>query len=281
MSASNRYAFGDFVLERSHYRVLRADGTALALTPRLFNALLLFVDRAGELLDKDLLMRTLWPGLVVEENNLSQVVSALRRSLGDDGESSRYIQTVPRRGFVFVCPVTPLPEPVPPVPPAAPATPAVLPTSAVPLPADDGLPVAPDAPLQPGRRRWLRTASAAGALGATAGIGWWWAAQRDRPGGDAAMALAVLPFKPLHLEGRDELLEIGMADSLIARLSTLPGLAVRSTGSVLRYAGPAQDPLRAARELGVDWIVDGTLQRRGDSLRVSARLLRAADGTAA
>ena len=82
-------------------------------------------------------------------------------------------------------------------------------------------------------------------------------------------------------EARDELLEVGMADSLIARLSTVPGLVVRSVGSVRRYAGTEQDPLRAARELDVAWIVDGSLQRRGDQLRVTARLLRSSDGVAA
>jgi hypothetical protein len=67
---------------------------------------------------------------------------------------------------------------------------------------------------------------------------------------------------------------------LITRLSTVPGMVVRSVGSVRRYAGSDQDPLRAARELDVAWIVDGSLQRRGDQLRVTARLLRAADGGA-
>jgi TolB-like protein/tetratricopeptide (TPR) repeat protein len=92
-------------------------------------------------------------------------------------------------------------------------------------------------------------------------------------------SIAVLPFKPLVADSRDELLEVGMADSLIARLSTVPGLVVRSVGSVQRYAGPAQDPRTAARELEVDWVVDGTIQRWGDQIRVSARLLQA-DGTA-
>jgi TolB-like protein/Flp pilus assembly protein TadD len=77
------------------------------------------------------------------------------------------------------------------------------------------------------------------------------------------------------------LLEVGMADSLIARLSIVPGLVVRSIGSVRRYAGADQDPLRAARDLDVAWIVDGSLQRHGDQLRATARLLRAADGSAA
>ena len=109
--ASPRYAFGDFVLEPSQQEVRRRDGSALNLSPRLFNALLLFVEHAGELLDKDALMRALWPGLVVDENSLSQVVSSLRRALADDPVASRYIQTVPRRGFRFIATVTALPEP--------------------------------------------------------------------------------------------------------------------------------------------------------------------------
>jgi TolB-like protein len=79
-------------------------------------------------------------------------------------------------------------------------------------------------------------------------------ALRSGGGGDRPSTLAVLPFKPLVAEGRDELLEVGMADSLIARLSTVPGLVVRSVGSVRRYAGIEQDPLRAGARArrGVD-----------------------------
>jgi predicted ATPase/DNA-binding winged helix-turn-helix (wHTH) protein len=109
----DRYAFGDFVLERSQQRLRRRDGSAVALAPRLFCALLLFVERAGELLDKDELLRALWPGLFVEENNLSQIVLALRSVLADEGRPRRYIQTVPRRGFRFVAAVTELPDPEP------------------------------------------------------------------------------------------------------------------------------------------------------------------------
>ncbi|MBN8509478.1 MAG: transcriptional regulator, partial [Burkholderiales bacterium] len=108
-SPPERLAVGAFVLERSQQRLLRGDGSAIELSPRLFGALQVLVDHAGELLDKDWLMRALWPGLVVEENNLNQVVAALRRALGDDAVGSRYIQTVPRRGFRLVAPVAPLP----------------------------------------------------------------------------------------------------------------------------------------------------------------------------
>ena len=304
MPAPDRYAFGDFVLERSQQRVLHRDGTLVNLTPRLFSALLLLAERAGELLDKDTLMLALWPGLVVEENNLSQVISGLRRALGDDTQGSRYIQTVPRRGFRFIATVTGLPDQAAPLlpvavampqPAAAPATapatlPGIAPTIAPDIPPAIPAPAAAN-PAQRGRRksdkrRSLQVLLAAGLAAGLAGAGWW--AKRQSGGGGPALApgsgrqtLAVLPFKPLVAEGRDELLEVGMADSLIARLSTVPGLVVRSVGSVLRYAGPGQDPVRAARELEVVWIVDGSLQRRGDQLRATARLLRAADGSAA
>ncbi len=289
MPAPQRLAFGDFVLERSRHRVRHLDGTLLNLTPRLFSALLLFIENPGELLTKDALLLALWPGLVVEENNLSQVVSTLRRALGDDTQGSRYIQTVPRQGFRFVAAVTVLPDQE--VPASAPAVEAVavlLPDAALatPAPPAQGMgsaaqPLPPAPPALP-RRRWLAAALAAGsALGL--GGGAWWMLNRAPVGSAAARpaTLAVLPFKPLSAEGRDELLELGMSEALIARLSTVPGLVVRSVGAGLRFGGADQDPLRAARDLDVQWIVDGSLQRRGDQLRVTARLLWAADGSAA
>lgn len=238
---------------RRHLLLRRGDAAPVALTPKQFDALALFVDRAGELLEKEALISALWPDLVVEENNLSQLVSGLRRALGDDAQGSRYIQTVPRRGFRFVA--------------------AVTPATAI----DAGLP-APSRGRAGARRLWLIAAAAGGSVLA-AGSAWWWA--RTRPAAAAARpTLAVLPFKPLVAEARDELLEVGMADSLIAQLSTVPGLVVRSVGSVRRFAGAEQDPLAAARALDVAWIVDGSLQRRGAQWRVTARLLWAPDGVA-
>lgn len=293
MVVSDRYAFGDFVLERSQQRVLRGDGSELSLTPRLFSALLLFVENADALLEKDALMRTLWPGLVVEENNLSQTISGLRRALGDEPPGSRYIQTVARRGFRFIATVTALPDvdslagsrQAVPVPSASVA-------QAAPVPPMPGSPTALAANEQRGllygrrqsdKRRWLGLVLAGGVVTVLAGAGWWEWRRKPTPARDASSpraTLAVLPFKPLAAESRDELLEVGMADSLITRLSTVPGLVVRSVGSVRRYAGVEQDPVRAALDLDVAWIVDGSLQRRGDQLRVTARLLRASDGAA-
>jgi TolB-like protein/tetratricopeptide (TPR) repeat protein len=226
MSLSKNYAFGDFVLERLQQRLTQRDGAPLSLSPRLFSALLFFVERPYELIDKDALVVALWPGLVVEENNLSQVISGLRRVLRDDVQNSRYIQTVPRRGFRFIAPVTEL------------------------RPLDEDKSISTNSSPKP-------------------------------PPSPSRTTLAILPFVPLASDGRDELLEIGMADSLISRLSTVPGLVVRSVGSVRRFAGPDQDPMAAASALDVDWVVDGSLQRSGDRLRITARLLSVPEGVAA
>ena len=151
MPAFERIAFGDFVLERSRRSVRHCDGTLLNLTPRVFSALLLFVENPRELLTKDALLLALWPGLVVEENNLSQVVSTLRRELGDDTRGSRYIQTVPRQGFRFVAAVTVLPDQeTPAAAPGVEVETALLPDAALATPtpfADAGHIHEPTAPL--------------------------------------------------------------------------------------------------------------------------------------
>lgn len=224
-----RYAFGDFVLERSQHRLLRRDGTSVDLSPRLCSALVLFIERAGDLLSRDELMPALWPVVIVEENSLSQAISALRRVLGDSARGSRYIQTVARRGFRFVATVTELPAPG--------ADPSTL------------------------KRRPSATLSAL-------------------PEALRRNTLAILPFLLLGHERGDELLEVGMADSLISRLSSMPGLVVRSIGSVRRFAGVDQDPLTAARALNVVWVVDGSLQHTGEQLRATARLLSMPEGVA-
>ncbi|MGH8218826.1 MAG: winged helix-turn-helix domain-containing protein [Steroidobacteraceae bacterium] len=100
-----RYEFGRFRLD-PHQRLLSDEQQApVALTPRAFDLLLCLVERAGQLLDKSTLLKAVWPNVIVEENNLSQHLSALRHALGDGGDGERYIVTVPRRGYRFVAEV--------------------------------------------------------------------------------------------------------------------------------------------------------------------------------
>jgi serine/threonine-protein kinase len=91
--------------------------------------------------------------------------------------------------------------------------------------------------------------------------------------------IAVLPFKPLVVRDRDESLEMGMADTLILRLSRLKEIVVRSIHAVRRYADLDQDPLFAGREQQVDAVLEGSIQKGGRKLRVTARLLKVSDGS--
>jgi DNA-binding winged helix-turn-helix (wHTH) protein len=99
--SNNLYDFGPFRLDTLE-RELFCQGDRVPLTPKAFDTLLILVERSGEILDKEELMKLLWPDSCVEENNLSQNIHALRRALGDDSERPQYIQTLPRRGYRFL-----------------------------------------------------------------------------------------------------------------------------------------------------------------------------------
>ena len=269
------YRFLGFALQLEERLLRKPDGATLELTPRLFEALRFLLEHPGEVLEKERLLVELWPGLVVEENSLSQVISALRRALDDDAQQPRFIQTVPRRGFRFVAPVALVVPAAPPPASAAPA-PAVLAANGSPIQAETEA-----VPVRPSRRLWLAGISGTLLVAAAGASAWRWQAMRSQKAGHASQTLAVLPFKPVLAGAADEPLEVGMAESLVSRLSNLPGVAVRSASSVRRFRGADQDPIDAARELDVAWIVDGSVQRADHRVRVTARLLNTTSGEAA
>jgi adenylate cyclase len=123
------YEFGEFRFDLGKRLLLRRDGTPVSLTPKAFDTLTCLVEHAGNVLDKDDLMRAVWPGLAVEENNLNQNISILRRALGEGRAERRYIATVPGRGYQFVAPVKSPAEPTSPEGPTEKASIAVLPFS--------------------------------------------------------------------------------------------------------------------------------------------------------
>lgn len=261
MDADKRtvYEFGDFVLESGQRRLLRRDsGEPIALTAKAFDTLLHLIEHRGETLDKDTLLGAIWPGVVVEENSLTQNVSALRQVLGETRAENRYIATVPRKGYRFVGEVTER---------TAPAAPAVTAKPASPAGADS--------------KRSLRPLWVSAAVSAVLVAIGTFLVQRDRDGHSAPPAIqtvAVLPFKPLLPTERDESLELGMTESMIASLGAHAGLTIRPLSSVRRYGSIEQDPLAAGRALHAESVLDGSLQHHGDQLRVSVRLLRVADG---
>lgn len=258
----DRYAFGSFLLDRTQQRVQRNDGTAVALTPRLFSALLFFVERPGELLDKRSIIEAVWPGLFVEENNLNQVVWGLRRALGDDAHGSHFIETVPRRGFRFVAAVTVLSANEVSHPPAEP------------LPPVSGY-------TRPRRWQWRALAMAS-----VAGVGTMLALalySRGVPRSiDAELAdrrsIAVMPFTDLsdpkapHVAyAVDHELTLGLGRFRNTRVISRESSAALGSSDTL-------DPKRVGRELTVQHVLAGSVRQDGDRLSVTIRLLRTDTG---
>ena len=263
------FEFGTFRLDPSARTLSRA-GEPVRLTPRLFDTLLYLVERRGTVLGKDELLAALWPDVVVEENNLGQAISKLRQALGESPGDNKYIATVPGRGYRFVAPVTVL------VPGAEGAASSDPPPA---RPADTLMPR--EGERHAGPRQVSRGVALAVVILIVAGLAALFYVRSSPEGaaGDARpRTLAVLPFKPLVSETRDEALEFGVADSLIAKLGRIEALTVRPLTAVRRFHAPDQDPLAAGRELGVEAVLDGHIQRLNDRIRVTVRLVRIVDG---
>jgi len=209
------YAFGPFVVDTSR-RVLLRNGEPVPVTAKVFDLLLLLLDNADRLVDRNEISRRLWPDTHVSETNLAVNVSSLRKALDDTRDRGTYIVTVTGRGYRFASPVT--------------------------ITFDPGESAARPA----ARARGLRT-------------------------------LAVLPFRSLSAR-RDEVLELGLTDALITRLSRLSSLTVRPTSSVARYAGLETSTSEAGAALKVDAILTGGVQRVKGQVRITAQLVRVGDG---
>jgi DNA-binding winged helix-turn-helix (wHTH) protein/TolB-like protein/Flp pilus assembly protein TadD len=264
--------FGDFRLD--HVRRLLLRGNELvALTPKVFDTLLYLVEHSKTVVTKDELMAAVWPNTVVEENNLGQNISKLRVVLGETRGENRYIATVPGTGYRFVADVKQLAEE------NQPEKPEKV------LSGHSGTPASASVTESQRNRASIKTrvwaTVSVGIVIALLGIGAFIASRTlTKPSSAQApiRSLAVLPFKPLVIEGREPALELGMADTLITKLN-IKEIIVRPIGAVRKYDGLEQDPIAAGRELGVDAVLDGTIQRQGDRIRVNVRLLRVSDNS--
>lgn len=257
------YSFGPFRLNVRESLLLR-DGEAVTLPPKAFETLVALVESSGRLLTKENLMKRLWPETFVEEANLANNISLLRKVLEDDRQVSRYIETVPKRGYRFVASVERSTEP------------SSLPRVDAAVPESTAQPT-----ISHGTRKRLVLALVV-LLVAGAGAGYYFLHLRATTRTPAAppssvRSIAVLPFKPLVEASRDEILELGVADALITRMSNIRQIKVRPIGAVTRYANVEYDPMAVGREQQVDAVLDGHIQKSGDKIRVSVRLVRIAD----
>ncbi|GAB3752735.1 hypothetical protein GCM10028795_22310 [Lysobacter olei] len=233
------YAFGDFRLDPIGHE-LRRSGVPVALEPKAFDVLGELLAHAGALRSRDELLDAVWGHRHVTPGVLNRSIAQLRRALGDDAEHPRYIQTVHALGYRFIAPVE--------------GTPAdALPASAA------GVPVG--------------VASTAGAMADAACC----PPARAQAGAPPA-SVAILPFTDLS-EARDQdYFCDGLAEEIISGLARVPGLQVASRTSSFRYRDSDTDAREIGRQLNVAAIMEGSVRKAGDRVRVTAQLIDAGNG---
>jgi TolB-like protein/DNA-binding winged helix-turn-helix (wHTH) protein/Tfp pilus assembly protein PilF len=252
------YEFGPYRLEPFTRRLLR-DNDPVPLTPKAFDTLLALVERRDRAVDKAELMRLVWPDSFVEESNLSQTIFVLRKTLGDDSNGTRYIETVPRRGYRFAADVRT---------PAETPTPIEEPERELPVPRDTAASLGPSTALRASWVPWV-----AGAAAIVAGLLWFAAPWRDAP--VRIESLVVLPFQNLSDDGQHDSLADSLTDALTTTLGQISALRVISRTSATTYARSSKTVPQIARELNVDAVVEGTVQHTGGRVRINLKLIQA------
>ncbi len=295
MSQQNReiYEFGIFQLDIGKGILLR-ENRPVTLQWKTFELLCKLVKSNGNLLTRDELMNELWANTFVEDNNLSQHIRALRKALGEGSNGTKFIETVPSRGYRFVADVRKAE--------AASDSNSDLNNVAVNqavAPTEETIPVNPNAEPPITRQqtpllnehqdiRWrakpiTAIAILASALIFTAALAFFWSGHSNKTLEKQSIdtekkAIAVLPFKVIGAESDFEYLGAGLSDVLITRLSNVKELVVRPTRSVLKFNEQSRDLAAIGRELQVDLVLDGTIQKSGEQLRITVQLVSVNDG---
>lgn len=272
-------------------RVLLCSGKMVPIAPKAFEMLLLLVENNGRVLGKQELLEYLWPGSIVEEANLSQTIYLLRRSLTQNSDGQQFIETIPKLGYRFVAEVV---ESVNEKANSDGQEPAINGLTNQPqhetvnenriengqsgaFAAITELPVSKSSPYQ---NKWVRVGALAFLLGIVGFASYLWLSRQSaKPGKPGPInSLAVLPFESIKAGNEDNYLGLGMADVLITRLSSLDKIVVQPTSAIRKYDALGLHPIDAGRELNVDAVLEGTLQKIDDRLRVTLRLHDVRDG---
>ena len=248
---------------------LRKHGLRVRLQEQPFQILAILLERSGEVVTREELQRRLWPAdtFVDFDHGLNKAINKIREALGDSASSPRFVETVARRGYRFIAEVR-----------VAAAAPVRSPELPIRLPLAAGEAESRDAKLAGLRHRlqplaWKRSAIVLFVL--TASLAAWALYSWNRPFA-VIRSLAVLPLESLSSDASQDYFADGMTDELISDLGQLSALRVISRTSVMVYKR-ARKPLRQiARELNVDAVVEGTVFRSGDQVRITAQLIEAA-----
>lgn len=278
---SQVFDFGPFRLDVKE-RLFFKNNEPVQLMPKAFDILVVLVRNNGHLVDKGDLLKEVWPDSFVEEGNLTQNIYLLRQALGEETRHQCSVETVRGRGYRFVGNVREVFE--------------IAPVSAlIEIPQEKALAekeIIPEtvrlekslaAQVASSSRKWLWARTLLGILLIVGSISFsyylWSKSPADiEQSGIKAQSIAVLPFKALGVEKDHELLGFGMADATIIKLSNLQQIPVIPTSTIFKYTGRDLDPVAVGRELGVEAVLDGTVQHAKDRVRVTVQLIRVADG---
>ena len=255
------YEFGEFRLDPQK-RTLWQGEEPVPLTPKAFDVLMVLIGSQGQLVAKDDLMKAVWPESFVEESNLTQTIFMLRKALGQTRDQG-YIVTVPGRGYRFTAVVKPVSR--------AEAGVAYLPAtnSAEPLP-------------KPQKRLPWRASVLLGlALSLLIGFAGYFKWFRARPVASGRTMLAVLPFQNLTGDPGQEYFSDGMTEEMISQLGNLDPqhLGVIARTSVMFYKSNPKPLDQVGRELGVQYVLEGSVRREAERLRITAQLIQLKDQT--
>jgi TolB-like protein/DNA-binding winged helix-turn-helix (wHTH) protein/Flp pilus assembly protein TadD len=256
------YRFGVFEVDLASAAV-RREGMQLRVRGKPFDILVFLLERPGELVSREDLRQRLWAAdtFVDFDHGLNAAVNRLRDALGDSAENPRFVQTIPRRGYRFIAPVERM------VPP-----PASEPIHAVP------------APVQPStsrsvtvRPRWVRPAQALCAAILAAVTGWavWGATNRGGAAPPTRRMIAVLPFANLSGDAEQIYFSQGITEELIAQLGVLnpEALGVIARTTTASYASAGLSVRDIGRALGVKYVLEGSVRRSGQRVRITAQLI--------
>jgi TolB-like protein/DNA-binding winged helix-turn-helix (wHTH) protein/Flp pilus assembly protein TadD len=298
------YRFGDFTVDTDQ-KVLLRQGKPLPLTPKVFDTLLILIAKSGRIVEKEELMGRLWPETFVEEANLTFNIQQLRKALGDDARHPRFIQTVARRGYRFIAQVE---EPLDSSVSTSQIASTIIESADSELiiggdefKSDSGLVKPPEIEL-PGAgksdkaqkaktagqmsrtSRWKTLAAAAVAVVLVA-VGWLLllrhrSSARSQPDAGRLM-LAVLPFQNLTGDAAQDYFSDGLTEEMITQLGNLDPdhLGVIARTSVMHYKNN-QEPLdQIGRELQVQYVLEGSVRRESDRVRITTQLIQMKDQT--
>jgi TolB-like protein/DNA-binding winged helix-turn-helix (wHTH) protein/cytochrome c-type biogenesis protein CcmH/NrfG len=264
-----RFRFGQYVLDLQRGCLL-AGNEEVALRPKSFELLGYFVGNPGRLVSKDELLTAVWPNVIVTEDSLAQCVGELRRAMHD--QDQRVIRTVPRRGYRFEATVS---EET--LTDSAQVADVLLRSVEGSQPRGSH-----DRPAQAASRQ--RTAilvaiCAAGALAASIVTTWWGFSPHERPA--PPLSIAVLPFANLSGDPDQDYFAEGISSDLTTELSRLPGTLVIAHATARMFKGKQIDARQVGHELNVRYLLDGSVRRTGDEVRINAELIDAETGASA